>query len=337
MPRENSFTDSEGRSLTPEPEIQALSPDSALRRPTKKSQKSNALPTVRTETWQNLTPKEKFRAAVRKVIALYRADGLSVLMANGMYVGAEPGVDPRRIAAEATYSHMTDPCRIEIVDYSAIRNIHCVMSKDEFIDLMDTGSPEPPAKPPWAKVRWINICGLSWDVIKAVSIAYSAFFVPLYIGKHLTCRTDLHPLALEDVFHGHSRTRSKADYYTQHLFLQVLCHLLAKPQEEEDSSSYESSTYNTERTTSPGPIINLEEKPQKEINQLNKQPTGSSSANGRTLQPLLPLNHAHTYSMKRNPFSKFSRLLQKEGEVSLIQCQYFFFIDISFLAASSTR
>ena len=177
MPRENSFTDSEGRSLTPEPEREALSPVSALRQPSKRSQRPNAPPTLRTVTWQKLTPKEKFRASVHKVIALRRVNGLSILMDNGMYVGAEPGVDPRRIAAEATYSHMTDPCRIEIVDYSAIRNVHSVMSKDEFIDLMDTGSSEPPSKPPWAKVRWINICGLSWDVIKAVSIAYGALSV----------------------------------------------------------------------------------------------------------------------------------------------------------------
>ena len=183
MPRENSFTDSEGRSLTPEPERGALSPVSALRRPSKKLQRSNAPPTLRTVTWQNLTPKEKFRASVHKVIALYRANGLSMLMANGMYVGAEPGVDPRRLAAEATYGHMIHPCRIEIVDYSAIRNTHCVMSKAEFVDLMDTGSSEPPPKPPWAKVRWINICGLSWDVIKAVSIAYGALFFLLYIDR----------------------------------------------------------------------------------------------------------------------------------------------------------
>ena len=121
-------------------------------------------------------------------------------------------------------------------------------------------------------------------------------------------------MALEDVFHGHSRTRSKADYYTQHLFLQVLCHLLVKPQEEEDSSN----TYNTERTTSPEPVTNLEEEPQKEVNQFTKQPTDSSSSNGRILPPLLPLNHAHIYAMKRNPLSNFTRLLQKEGEVSLI-------------------
>ena len=232
-------------------------------------------------------------------------------------MGAEPGVDPRRRSAEATYSHMMNPCRIEIVDYSTIRNVHRSMSKVEFINLMDTGSSEPPTKPPWAKVRWINICGLSWDVIKAVSMAYGTLLVPIYIDKYLICRTDLHPLALEDVFHGHSRTRSKADYYTQHLFLQVLCHLLVKPQEEEDSSS----SYGAERTTSPEPMTNLEEEPAKEDNQFNNRwkPTGSSSLNGRTIDPLLPLNHTHTFTMKRNPFSTFTRLLQKEGDVSLIQ------------------
>ena len=336
MPRENSFTDSEGRSLTPEPEREALSPVSVLSRRSRKSQRSNAPQTLRTVTWQNLTPKEKFRASVRKVIAvnaLRRAtsNGLSILMENGMYVGAEPGVDPRRMTAEATYSHMINPCRIEIVDYSAIRNTHFMMSKDEFIDLMGSrDSPDPPLKPPWAKVRWINLCGLSWDVIKAVSIAYGALFFlfPLYFkfGKKafLTCGTDLHPLALEDVFHGHSRTRSKADYYTQHLFLQVLCHLLVKPQEEDDSSS----TYSLERTTSPEPMTNLEEEPLKDVEQLNNhwKPTGSSFSNGRTLDPLLPLNNGHAYMMKRNPFSSFTRLLQKDNEVSPdTMCKNIFF------------
>jgi hypothetical protein len=197
MPRENSFTDSEGRSLTPEPDREALSQLSLtyspqvstrprpfdLKTTSLKSQSTNALqsPTVRTVAWQNLTPKDKFRASVHKVMALHR--NLSMFTTrnnNKMYVGAEPGVDPRRVSAEATYGHMIHPCRIEVVDYSAIRNTHRVLSNDEFVDLMDTGSPEPPSKPPWAKVRWINICGLSWDVMKAVSIAYGAFLFPSY-------------------------------------------------------------------------------------------------------------------------------------------------------------
>ena len=336
MPRENSFSDSEGRSLTPEPDREALSPVSVLRPPSKKSQRSIAPQTVRSVTWQNLTPKEKFRASVRKVITLSRASGMSMLIANGMYVGAEPGVDPRRVTAEATYGHMINPCRIEIVDYSAIRNLHCIKTRDEFIDLMDTGSTGPPQKPPWAKVRWINICGLSWDVIKAVSIAYGWLFVPMCIVKYLIYGTDLHPLALEDVFHGHSQTRSKADYYSQHLFLQVLSHLLVKPQEDEDPTN----SYNIERTTSPEPMSNLEEEPLKEVHQSkhNSKSNGSSSLKGRTLDPLLPLNHSHTFTMKRNPFSEFTRLLQREDEVSFYTVPSFFsFIDVFLLGASSTR
>lgn len=34
-------------------------------------------------------------------------------------------------------------------------------------------------------------------------------------------------MALEDVLNGNPHTRSKADYYSKHLFLRVLCHVLA--------------------------------------------------------------------------------------------------------------
>ena len=143
----------------------------------------------------------------------------------------------------------------------------------------------------------------------------------------MICGTDLHPLALEDVFHGHSRTRSKADYYTKHLFLQVLCHLLVKPQEEEDSSC----TYNVERTTSPEPMTNMEEEPLDDVEQLknnHSKPTGSSFfSKGRILHPLLPLNNGHAYTMKGNPFNSFTRLLQKDGEVkSDTMSNIFFFL-----------
>jgi hypothetical protein len=137
-------------------------------------------------------------------------------------------------------------------------------------------------------------------------------------------------LALEDVFHGHSQTRSKADYYPQHLFIQALCHLLVNPQEEEDPSS----TYNIERTTSPEPMTNLEEESIK-VDDHSKHHWKPNGSNKRTVDPLLPLNRSHTFTMKRNPLSDLSRLVQKEGEVSLIQRQHFF-IDISLLGASST-
>ena len=53
--------------------------------------------------------------------ALQRGLSFSVLTAsdNRMLVGVEPGLDPRHIAAEATYGHMIHPCKIEIVASAA--------------------------------------------------------------------------------------------------------------------------------------------------------------------------------------------------------------------------
>jgi len=94
------------------------------------------------------------------------------------------------------------------------------------------------------KVRWINIGGLSWDVIKAVSIKY-----------------DLHPLALEDVFHTRSQNRSKADYYSKHLFLRVLCHELGKGGEPASSepAAYGSTLTGVPRSISPVPLRESED------------------------------------------------------------------------------
>lgn len=131
---------------------------------------------------------------------------------------------------------------------------------------------------------------------------------------------DLHPLALEDVCHGHSRNRSKADYYIQHLFLRVLCHQLVNSQEEEDENS--SGTYTMEpRTTSPESMLGLEEKsPLKEVHGERTNGSSLSSNIKRTLYPLLPLNHADIHTIEENPTtqssSTFTKLLKKEGDVS---------------------
>jgi len=61
---------------------------------------------------------------------------------------------------------------------------------------------------------------------------------------------DLHPLALEDVFHGHSQNRSKADYYTKHLFLRVLCHELV------GDNFQPTQITNIPRSDSPEPMAN---------------------------------------------------------------------------------
>ncbi|KAG0092915.1 hypothetical protein BGZ92_008150 [Podila epicladia] len=60
-------------------------------------------------------------------------------------------------------------------------------------------------RPDWSKVRWININGMSWEVIKAIAIEY-----------------DLHHLAVEDLLHVPQRT--KVDVYPQQTF--ISCTLL---------------------------------------------------------------------------------------------------------------
>ncbi|KAF7360783.1 Magnesium-like protein [Mycena venus] len=219
MPRENSFSDSDGRSLTPdlEDEVNPYPPaspnypssipynNSTELRPTntRDSTRSRAAG-IRSAASSSLHPKDRFRHAVRKVMALHR--GANIIMSR-RGAGAEPGVDPRRPAADAEYGGIKQDCVIELADYSAVRSSVGRMKNREFVDFMNDAGAS--AREPWVKVRWINIGGMSWDVVKAVSIKYG-----------------LHPLALEDIFHTHPRARSKADYYAQHLFLRVLCHEL---------------------------------------------------------------------------------------------------------------
>ncbi|KAJ7665035.1 hypothetical protein DFH06DRAFT_1186439 [Mycena polygramma] len=153
-------------------------------------------------------PIDKFRLAVNKIMTMKRST--TIIAAFG--AGAEPGIDPRRASMEFQYRNVHKECVIEVVDYSAVSTSFTNMRNSEFVDWC--GSPKS-KRQPWVKVRWINITGVSWDVIKALSL------------KH-----ELHPLALEDVLHTRPDNLSKADYFLHHLFLRVLIHDV-----DEDSSS----------------------------------------------------------------------------------------------------
>jgi len=100
------------------------------------------------------------------------------------------------------------------------------------VNMMNTGTSD---RPSWSRVRWINIGGISWDVMSALAIKY-----------------ELHPLALEDVLSNRGLARSRADYYVQHLSLRVLCHTLI-PDEEADNSC-DTNVTDHPRTSSPVPM-----------------------------------------------------------------------------------
>ncbi|KAF9077284.1 hypothetical protein BDP27DRAFT_1441980 [Rhodocollybia butyracea] len=144
---------------------------------------------------------DRLRAAVRKIIALHRTT--TVLSNYG--AGAEPGVNPRHLSANLRYRGVREPCSIRVLDYSPVSIASKTMSNNEFIDMLH--DPRKGARPSWAKVRWIDVGGISWDVLKALATKY-----------------DIHYLALENILHTHSKaTASKSDYYLQHLFLRILC------------------------------------------------------------------------------------------------------------------
>lgn len=204
MPRENSFSDSDGRSLTPdlEDEIAAaahspVSPTAQQKPPSVKRSvehpRNHGKPSLErveatysspavfqhhdanpqtpsairpTTQFQTLAPIDRFRSTVKKVMAMRRTS----FMMTRRGVGAEPGIDPRRESAFLSYGHIRQKCLIEVVDYSIMRTSFGRMTNTEFVNLIN--DERASAREPWVKVRWINIGGISWDVISALAIKY---------------------------------------------------------------------------------------------------------------------------------------------------------------------
>ena len=71
-------------------------------------------------------------------------------------------------------------------------------------------------------VRWFNVNGLSWDVIRA-------------LGNHHS----LHRLAIEDLIN--TKNRTKADWYNDHTFIVLALQKLVRLQDGEDCESDEES------------------------------------------------------------------------------------------------
>ncbi|KAJ7684765.1 hypothetical protein DFH06DRAFT_1156563 [Mycena polygramma] len=127
--------------------------------------------------------------------------------------GSEPGINPRE---NEKYGYFNEQCAIQVTEFSSEHVLLSTMPNAEFVELMrqpssPKASSSSPAKRP---LRWINIGGISWDVLSALALHY-----------------DVHSLALEDILHEQGHNQSKADYYQQHLFLRVLCHSIPTEQD----------------------------------------------------------------------------------------------------------
>ncbi|KAL8691131.1 MAG: hypothetical protein Q9218_003583 [Villophora microphyllina] len=134
--------------------------------------------------------------------------------------GQEPGIDPAESHDGQELSatpHLYEECEILVVDFSSdYIDLHRLSNKSlaEFLE-------EP--RPQWVECRWVNVNGLSWDVIKL-------------LGNE----KGLHRLAIEDMMN--TRNRTKADWYSDHTYmvlpLQKLIHL--HPHADSDSDCSES-------------------------------------------------------------------------------------------------
>ncbi|KAF8709447.1 CorA-like Mg2+ transporter protein, partial [Rhizoctonia solani] len=156
-------------------------------------------------------PIAKFRSSV---ISMNRAQSALLDIAPG----TEPGADPRKSTTAELFGHIKANCQIEICEYGPSKARFTNYDNKSFIDWLKLNDAST-KREIWNKVRWINIAGVSWDIISALALHYG-----------------LHPLAIEDVLHGRKNARSKADYYTKHLFVHVLTHKLARQEGESEDS-----------------------------------------------------------------------------------------------------
>ncbi|OJJ37314.1 hypothetical protein ASPWEDRAFT_38999 [Aspergillus wentii DTO 134E9] len=135
--------------------------------------------------------------------------------------GTEPGLDPTKPLPPYTSdwvspipSDLHRKCEIIVVDFSQNE-----MRQYE-LDNETLGPFLAKEREPWVQCRWINVNGLSWDVIRI-------------LGNHKR----LHRLAIEDLINTTNRT--KADWYSDHAYVVLTLQKLVKLQEDTSDSEDE--------------------------------------------------------------------------------------------------
>lgn len=87
-------------------------------------------------------------------------------------------MDPVRDASQ--YGHLVTDCDIDVVDYSvervSVREFRGKSSNKDFLEYLKTidrdGCGKARSPEGWAKARWINVKGMDWGIIQALSLIY---------------------------------------------------------------------------------------------------------------------------------------------------------------------
>lgn len=116
----------------------------------------------------------------------------------------DPGIDVGNpVTSKVLHNVRHEGCVIDVMDYG-VAHLKSTRLNNANLEAFLAQPYRATAK----HVRWINVSGISWDVISLLARQY-----------------ELHPLSIEDIYSGEKIARSKVDYYPQHVFLRLLCHL----------------------------------------------------------------------------------------------------------------
>jgi Mg2+ and Co2+ transporter CorA len=129
--------------------------------------------------------------------------------------GAEPGIDTAK-DIDLPFE-LNEHCDITVVDFSDEKVERHSLDNEALEEFLQR------PKEDWAACRWINVNGLSWDVIQR-------------LGNH----KQLHRLAVEDLMNTKGRT--KADWYSDQAFVLLTLQKLVRLPDESDSSDSDSDS-----------------------------------------------------------------------------------------------
>ncbi|CAG8516776.1 6537_t:CDS:10 [Acaulospora morrowiae] len=170
------------------------------------------------------TGKGRFQKVAKRVISLNR-----ILTAENIWsAGQDPGIDAYTADSNIYVSEGKQSLEAKFLNiYSCNSPFAEGQSKTELTNgtLSEFLKQERPKD---SKVRWINVDGISWDVVKVLAIHY-----------------DLHPLSVEDIMQGSQRV--KMDPYHNHIYVSLLLHILDEMDDVRnsgrDSMTFESNNF----------------------------------------------------------------------------------------------
>ncbi|EUC67428.1 CorA-like Mg2+ transporter protein [Rhizoctonia solani AG-3 Rhs1AP] len=174
-------------------ELQPLSPIS-------ESLSANMSQLLSVPPTQAPSARDKFRSLVNKVINRRRAC-VAIQEVVAQNHSLDQGADPRNKRTDLRFGSRITKCTIEVTHYSEAGCRTTPYNNAGLIELLKSDDLAGLQK---GEVRWINVAGISWDVVKALAI-----------------RFNLHPLSVEDVMTDTHDKSFKIDYYQQHLFTQL--------------------------------------------------------------------------------------------------------------------